>query len=249
MGLLLIGGMACQQAQAQNIDTLDTGAGQDSLNYIAGGNVEPNPLTDPNWTVSLLAVPPVGAGATGGPGPGGTPTGTTYLVPWDIGFPYPHWIGSDGISSWLTYADPQNPNGWFVGGDTTGDTYQYQLTFTALNTGTVNVQFATDNESMLYLNNVLIASSPLTGSYAVWTPGTLSLTAGDTYTVDLDVVNDVGYNEDPTGARVEFSGDVNVVSAVPEPSSTSLMCLGLAGLLTFRRRAINFLHGAKAIGF
>jgi hypothetical protein len=127
--LLFICGIACQQAQAQvNISALNTGAGLYSANNI------PAVLTDPNWTVTLLSTDPIGQTP-----PGGFPTGTTYLVPnqeININAPYPtfpfnSWVANNATSCWLTYADPQNTNGWFTGGDTTEGVYRYQLVFNA----------------------------------------------------------------------------------------------------------------------
>ena len=231
--LLLIGGIANQWTQAQNISNLNTGAGL----YLA--NNVPAVLTDPNWTVTLLATDPIGQTP-----PGGFPTGTTYLVPnqgININAPYPtfpfnSWVANDGTSCWLTYADPQNTNGWFTGGDTTRGVYQYQLLFNAPSGGTIDMAtWYSDNEGSLYLNGTLVGGPSPSYSYAV--PSMvygLTLNAG-LNVVDLIVTNDFGYNQDPTGARVEFVGDVNA-TAVPEPTSVVLACLGLAGLLTIRRR-------------
>jgi len=248
IALLLIGGAVCRPAQAQlNISSLNTGAGQDGINYISAANHDPNVLTDPNWTVTWLSnAPPVGIipytggePATGGPGPGGIPSGTAYLVPWDInpgGVPLAsgNWLGSDGISDWLTYADPQAgaTPGWFTGEDITGDTYDYEVSFTAANSGMVTVNWLSDNESYLYLNGALVGASPTVAEYKVWSTVTLSLAGGTAYVLDLDIVNDPQWDENPTGGRVEFSGDVTIV---PEPTSAALVCLGLGGLLVFRR--------------
>jgi len=89
-----------------------------------------------------------------------------------------------------------------------------------------------DNEGSLYLNGTLEGSSP-SYSYAVATmANNLVLNAG-VNEVDLVVSNDFGYDQDPTGANVEFFGNVTVV---PEPTSVALVCLSLAGLLAIRRR-------------
>jgi PEP-CTERM motif-containing protein len=228
--LLLVGGITSQQARAQlNITNLDTGAGLYSAN-----NEPLTTLTDPNWTVSLVS-------SVGEP-PGGYPTGTTYLVPnqgINIGdapyptFPFNSWVANNGTSCWITYADPQNPDGWFTGPDATLGVYDYRLIFNAPSGGTINVAtWWSDNEGALYLNGTLEGQSP-SYSYAVPTMAMgLVLNAG-VNEVDLIVTNDFGYDQDPSGANVEFFGNVNVV---PEPSSVALVCLGLAGFLIFRRR-------------
>jgi hypothetical protein len=196
---------ACATAQAEDISALDTGAGLYGVNT---GAV----IVDPNWTVTLLGTDPIGEIP-----PGGIPTGPAYVVPNSSVFPFDgFWLANTATSLWLTYATPTP-----VGADTTDATYQYQLTFTAANTGQIGINFLDDNSGTLFINDVDIGSNP--GTFGAWLTKPLSydVTGGTTYTVDLDVVNAAREQLDPTGARVEFSGDVNVDgAAVPEESSS-----------------------------
>ena len=227
-------------AQAQNISSLDTGAGLYNANN--GGVV-----IDPNWTVSLLSTVPAGQIP-----PGGIPDGNAYLVPNNIGFPFGYWLPNNATSSWITYSTPTQ-----VGGDLTADTFQYQLTFTAANSGTVDVSWLSDNDSTLYLNGQLLGTVPdplvpNPNNYTTFdqwnTPIALNLTANTQYTVDLDVYNIPQDSGNPTGGRVEFSGDVGVsqnsngFTPVPEGPSmlvdSALLALPVAaGALRKLRRA------------
>jgi len=161
--------------------------------------------------------------STGTP-PGGIPTGTAYLVPNNIGFPFGYWVNNDATSSWITYSSPIQ-----LGGDTTDDTFQYQVTFTADNSGTADVSWLGDNDNWLYVNGTLIGSN--TAQFWTWnTPVAFSVTAGTTYTVALDVYNESQGSGNPTGARVEFTGPINVsTGSVPDTTST-LMELVIAAI-------------------
>jgi hypothetical protein len=235
-------------AQAQLISSLNTGAGLYSINTTANA-----PIVDPNWSVSLLSTNPPNQTP-----PGGNPNGMAYLVPNDAGYPInTYWLANDATSTWLTYSTPTQ-----IGADQTGDTFQYQLTFQATSTGTAYVNFLTDNTDTLAVNGGIYNGtyqSPLNGNiyngtiigsnpnmYSAWLPNNngqglaLSLTAGTVYTVDLDVYNIPQSNGNPTGGRVEFTGDVTV-AAVPEPSTWALMLGGvglLFGLQRIRRRTV-----------
>jgi len=249
---------ACTSARAltptvsvEDISSLNTGDGQ----YVTDTNANA-PLTDPNWTVTLLT-------STGTP-PGGVPTGTAYLVPNNVGYPLnttspptAPWPANDTTSQWITYSTPLN-----IAADTTNDTFQYQTTFTASDSGTVFVVYDSDNTDSLAVSSA--QDSAYSGTYTAINgdtyPGTLlgsdggtpfvfatdsfTVTDGDTYSVDLDVLNIAnGANSNPTGARVEFTGVANNVpniGNVPEPSTYIL--LGVGGLALFivsRRRAFR----------
>jgi hypothetical protein len=166
-------------------------------------------------------------------------------VPNNIGFPISthNWAANDSTSSWITYANPQLP--WFASDqDITGDTYQYQLKFTAASSGEVTVSWLSDNQSSLYLNNSLVGSTPLEGSDGSWTTFNININTGPN-TIDLDVINQLGYNQDPTGANVEFSGLTGpfYVSAVPEPTT---MIAGALLLLPFGASTLRVLRRNRA---
>jgi hypothetical protein len=209
------------QARANiDISALDTGAGMYSVNTLA--NV---PQVDPNWTVSHLS---------GGPPPG-IVTGSAYLVPNDIGFPFGYWTPNNAKSSWITYSTPTQ-----VGGDNSGSTFQYQVQFIAASTGQASVRWLSDNESTLSLNGTVVgtlAANPPGGgaSFNTWGTTSLSLTAGTLYTVDVDVYNEPQGYGNPTGARVEFSG----ASVVPEPTT---MIAGALLLLPFGPSTLRFVR-------
>lgn len=215
--------------RAQNISSLNTGAG-----YYAANNGAV--IVDPNWTVSLLSTNPPGQTP-----PEGIPNGKAYLVPnplfeSNIGYPInTSWIPNDSTSTWITYSTPTQ-----LGGDSTNEIFQYQLTFKAVTGGVVGINFTSDNNAQLYVNGVFIGAGPTENSFATWlsTPYQITVTAGATYVVDLDVQNAILPLSNPTGARVEFTGDVNAV-AVPELSVNVLMvtALGLLGVWRTRFRS------------
>jgi hypothetical protein len=232
--------MAAQAHASLNISSLDTGAGQYGAN---NGAV----LTDPNWTVSLLSTDPSGQTP-----PGGIPNGTSYLVPNNIGFPFGYWLPNSSISSWITYSSPTQ-----VGSDTTDDTFQYQLTFTPANSGVVDVSWLSDNTSQLFLNGGSYSdhsvgtrpsppdASPDPNNYSTFgnwnTPIGFNVTAGTQYTVDLDVFNIGQSSGNPTGANVEFTGDVSVV---PEPAT---LISGALLLLPFGASTLRILRKNRAV--
>lgn len=234
--------LACFVAQASivnpaDISSLNTGAGLYSQN---NGAV----LADPNWTVSLLH--------SSGTPPGGIPTGAAYLVPNNLGWPLQAgltlpsiwWLQNDPTSSWLTYASPTP-----VGGDTTGGLYQYQMTFTAGKSGEITVRWLSDNYSWLFLNGQFVGSKSENalapyGPYNAWnSPINFILTAGTTYTFDLDVYNIQQSFFNPTGARVEFTDP----PLVPETSTMLAAALLLLPLMAGGMRVFLGDHG-KDIG-
>jgi hypothetical protein len=214
-------------AWAESISSLNTGAGLYNVNTLANA-----PVVDPNWSVSLLSTDPSGQTP-----PGGMPTGAAYLVPNDIGFPFPHWIPNDATSSWITYSTPTQ-----VGGDLTADTFQYQVSFVASASGVDYISWLSDNSSTALLNGAAIGTSPDWG-YAMWnTPIALNLTAGDSYTVDVDVYNDPQDANNPTGLRVEFTGNVGVGNSDPPAPDTASPIIYLVFALPFAAQAMRRLR-------
>jgi len=215
--------VAATSSQASLVSSLDTGAGQYANNQVAHA-----PLTDPNWTVSLLS-----ANQT----PPGILTGKAYLVPNDIGFPIPPWLANSLTSTWITYSQPTQVNG-----DNTGGTYQYQTSFSADQSGTIGINYASDNNGYLYINGTQYSDNGSSEStFEQWTTYNLSVTAGHVYTVDLDVYNQPQGNGNPTGANVQFTGTGVDVTPVPEASTVlagALMLLpfGVSTLRIMRRR-------------
>jgi len=200
-GAMAICFSACATAHATlNISALNTGAGDYGINNGA-------PIIDSNWKVTLIPPP-----ANGIP-PGGIPNGNAYLVPNNIGFPIPPWVPNSSLSTWITYSYPTQ-----VGGDNTGGTYQYQLQFTALTTGSVDISLASDNNSSLFINGGLVVNIPDPQPFSSFQDVDYSFKSGQNYTVDFDVYNIPQGNGNPTGANVQFSGDVNV-APVPEAST------------------------------
>jgi hypothetical protein len=121
--------------------------------------------------------------------------------------------------------------------DDTNDTFQYQLVFTAANSGKIGVDFLSDNTGTLYVNGVEHGTNAGTNTDGVWYGAPdFNVTIGQQYVLDLVVNNAPGNPENPTyqnptGARVELTG-----SAVPDGGAT-LILLGLAfgGLIAVRR--------------
>jgi hypothetical protein len=214
--------IVCTAAQAEDISALDTGAGLYSINTVANA-----PVVGPNWAVSLLSTVPAGQIP-----PGGIPTGSAYLMPNDMGFPFPSWwLPNDSTSSWITYSSPPQ-----VGGDITSDTFQYQATFIAASSGVDYVSWLSDNSSTFLLNGVVMGTRP-NSSYAAWNaPIAFNLVGGDSYTVDFDVFNYPQWSENPTGLRVEFTGDPGTDPVPEAPSPIIYLVLALpAGAQALRR--------------
>jgi len=218
--IIITGSLAvCATAQANfDISSYNTGAGFYGVNTVA--NI---PITDHNWTVSLLSTVPANQTP-----PGGIPSGPTYLVPTDIGFPFGYWLPNTPASSWITYSTPTQ-----VAGDTTADTFQYEVKFTDPNSVPFTISFASDNASWLYVNQQQVAWRPDNLPYASFDTYTvIPTTANTTYTIDFDVYNTPQDYGNPTGANVQFS-------AVPEPTT---MVAGAMLLLPFGMSALRIMR-------
>jgi hypothetical protein len=242
---LVVARQACGSIGFDSISSLDTG-----VSTVNVGGV----VVDANWTVCLLSGGTVNPAVAmlNGTAQGGAPSGGASMGPNNIGFPFGYWIPNTTTSSWLTYTTPTP-----VGGDMTGGTYQYQVTFTAANSGVVDVSWLSDNGSWLYVNGNLIGSKgSVTDSgsdfspFNLWNQGlSFGVTKGTLYTVDLDVFNAPQGYGNPTGGRVEFtSGGVqfNSLSAVPEPTT---LISGALMLLPFGTSALRILRRNRAVWF
>ena len=230
-------------AHGIDISSLDTGAGFFSTNNGDPGSIAPQ---DPNWTVTLLS---------GGPPPGGNPNGqNAYVVPNSIpgfvnGDPsqgtliIPEWANNDATSSWITYSTPTQ-----LGLDNTDEDFLYELEFTADSTGVLGVNFLSDNVAVLSVNGTEVGTNAGLFTEAQWLsqPISVSVVLGSTYTIALEVNNAPnGNSANPTGARVEFTGDVNATPddgeyiAVPDISRTGIfLVLGIAITALLPRRSL-----------
>jgi hypothetical protein len=222
------------EARAQSLALLDTGAGQYSNNNF--GISSSTYLKDPNWTVSLVSI------NSGQTPPGGDPTGTAYLVPndgtlvnGDSTYPFGgYWTPNNSTSCWISYSDPTQ-----VGSDYTNDVFQYQLTFKALSSGTVTGSYLTDNTAVFDVNGVQISSNSNLGvnsTYSTATDFSFSAVANSIYKIDVIVDNTNG-GPNATGADVQLSGIQAAV--IPEPSCWMLLLLSLGVVVYFHRGALR----------
>jgi hypothetical protein len=141
-------------------------------------------------------------------------------------FPFPTWIPNDSVSSWISYSNPL-----YSGGDNTSRTFSYAQTFQSL-TETISFRWLSDNDSRVYIDNMLVGSRMGTGNYFFsWdTPVSYSLLAG-THTVRVEVDNFERSSGNPTGMRFE--------TVVPETSTYvtgALVLIPVVGQLLRRRQ-------------
>jgi hypothetical protein len=210
---------ACATVHAFPISSLDTGAGL----YGDGGAV------DSNWTVSSIgATPPYPV------------TGSTYVVPMTAVYPgtgasgslFNDWTHDTTTSSWITYSVPAEDQP-----DDTGDTLQYQLKFTVTTAGSIDIDYASDNESTFYLydgSDLVLDGSLGSQAFGSLTPFDLASADVGKYTLDVDVTNDPNGSEiNPSGVDVQLGGTVGV----PDGGATvALLGISLAAVAVIRRR-------------
>lgn len=189
----------------------------------------PDGAVDPNWTLVSSADPSV-------PGP------STYVVT-EGQFPLNGpWVPDSATSKWIGPMADQS-TGVLPG------TYTYETTFTLpsnLSNARITGVWTTDNDGMdIILNGVDLGY--ITGFTAFQ-----NLNNPFTITSDfvpgvntLEFVVDNGHNDgpggsdpsrNPTGLRVELSGEYNTV---PEPVTLGLVGLGLCGMGLLRRRFLR----------
>jgi hypothetical protein len=203
-------------AHASTIAIFNTGVVDGSGILLANGAVDPHYL--------LTSVP------------GGT-TGIQVLTS-TAGYPS-SWLGVDSssVSAWI------GPN-TFVSDGPAGD-YNYRTTFdlTGLDPATASLigQWSTDNTGVDILINGVSTGITATGpagtpeaSFTQWTTFSIgSGFVGGVNTLDFIVNNQSATGANPTGLRVEISGNA---AAAPEPASFVLIGAGLLALSRLRRR-------------
>ena len=166
-----------------------------------------------------------------------TSAGFGYVAS-DAGYPFPNWLADSSTSHWLT---PTTNQGQSYDVGSASGTYTWTLSFDLTgydaSTASFGGRWASDNNSSVYLNGTLLASTPNTeASFAGWTDmGTVSSGfVSGVNTLQFIVTNVAKPPLNPTGLRVEFSG--STVSAVPEPQSYALLLAGLTGVGYVARR-------------
>jgi len=142
------------------------------------------------------------------------------------GFPIPPWLGDSTISAWIS---PANRNGIDPDDDPAG-TYTYRTTFTlpAFTTASITGQWATDNTGGSILLNGVATANPPSPGFTSFTSFTISsgFVTG-TNTLDFVVTNLPATSTNPTGLRVELTGQF---APVPEPTT---ICTWLGVALIF----------------
>ena len=119
-------------------------------------------------------------------------------------------------------------------------TWQTNFNLSGMNPLTAQIQgkFASDNIGRVFLNGVDQGVSNPGSEFIAYT--TFNLTSGFNAGVNIlsFVVENANVNvsPNPTGLRVEVSGTALTASA-PEPGALSILILGGALTLTFRRKA------------
>ena len=175
-----------------------------------GGNAIATGLTDPHYT--LISAP----------------MGVTLQAITSTA--HPAWIANQTTADWI------NPTGTGTSNLPPGN-YDYETTFdlTGLVPGTAKLSgnWATDNNSCIYLNGVNTGQCTAFAAFGGLTA--FSITSGfqaGVNTLEFKVTNGATTNN-PTGLLVEIAG---TASPVPEPSSLMLLGTGLAGFAGMIRR-------------
>jgi hypothetical protein len=153
-------------------------------------------------------------------------------VAFDNVWPISPWLANDGVSRWIT---PTASQGQSFDASAAG-TYTYHLDFdlTGYNAATASFvgRFAADNAAEVKLNGVTIANA---SGFTSWNAfGASSGFHAGLNSLDFVVTNWAQNGGNPTGLRVEFSQ--SSITAVPEPSTWSILACGLVVLALQRRR-------------
>lgn len=153
---------------------------------------------------------------------GGTQAESAWLVPYNTS------SSANGLTG-LNYAFGEA----FFTYSTTFDLSGYDVS-----SATITGIFSADNDAVAYLNGTFLGSTSTYTDWSTWTNTTVGFTSGvNTITV---VVRNLGASTaNPTGFRVEYGVDANLVSAVPEIDTASAglpVALVLICLLVVRDR-------------
>jgi hypothetical protein len=181
------------------------------------------------WASPITTLFNTGVDAGGTPLPGGSVDPHYSLSPNSNSGPFVianptafSWVENAPSSAWISpVLDGASPV------ETFSYTTMFDLTSFDLSTAMITGQLAADDGRMMFLNGNLVLDNSFTGSNAPWTvfvpfSASSGLVAGIN-TLTFEVPNIGG----PSGLHVQISGDA---SAVPEPSSLTLLGLGVAGL-------------------
>jgi len=204
----------------------------------AGGGLLPDGAADPHYTLVTSA-------DTAHPGPG------AYVVN-ETGYPIPNqWLADGPNSKWIApQANQNDQSGQGPGGDPPG-AYDYRTTFTlsGLSPASASIagQWATDDLGTDILINgqstgiTSHGTTPTSSGSAAFTPFTI--TSGfipGVNTLDFLVTNASpagGERFNPTGLRVDLSGQTPVPEASTTISLGLLLALSLGGLVVARKKA------------
>ncbi len=166
-----------------------------------------------------------------------------------------NWIGSGGYGSYVfRNAWPAASGPWVTDGSssssawlrpTTGESdpentpFSWTQTFT-LSSGSysnfiLSGQFAADNMGELFLNGQSIGTVNGFGSWASFSTTNASYLQAGANTLEFRAFNIGGASGNPAGFRLEFS-NASVDVSVPEPIEVTGAIIGLAGMMTVRRR-------------
>jgi hypothetical protein len=165
--------------------------------------------------------------------PYGTPTPTARTAAG--GFPIGPWIGDNTTSTWITPTTADNH---------ADGLYHYRMTFDLTNyiLSTVSIvgQWTTDNDAVMKLNGSQISTTGYTG-FSAWTGFSLGTAfIQGINTLDFLVTNGVQATGNPTGLRVEFTSNGDLIpggsQAVPEPGALGLWGIGALGLIVAGRK-------------
>lgn len=195
----------------------NTGVASGGVGYGAGGGSLADNAVDPHYVLSA---------SPGGPG-------AAIVATSGGGFPIGPWLGDSGVSAWI------NP---FAAAGTGGPagSYVYETTFSLAGlipeTASITGGWAADDGGagdVIRLNGFLIPN-PANGGFGGLTAFTIPV--GSPFASGINTLTFVTVNggAGPTGVRVELLGTAAL--QVPEPSTITMLGLGLVAMLAAFRR-------------